>query len=260
MKCIYFNSILRKLLPSKVLLKLKKLYYPIRLRSLSESEYPVFSIINQLVKPGDVVVDVGANLGVISILLSRLVGNDGKVYSMEPIPLTFDILKNNVKKLDLSNIQIFNIGVSDNDGFKEMKVPKYDSGGENFYEARIVEGDIANKGLRRLSVEVRKLDTILADLTEPIAFVKIDVEGHMLQVIEGASTLIKKTHPPFYIEVSGDPDDERSNAETLFSILIKEGYDAYLFDGKRLRERLKGDQSVNYFFLTKDQFEKIQGS
>lgn len=242
--------------------RLLKLYYLYRLKSYSEdsrilNKEPELSIISHLIKPGDRAIDIGANFGFYTLFLSKFVGKYGYVYSIEPIPLTFEILLNNVTKLVLNNVRTFNCAISDKNNYAIMEIPKYSSGGENFYQARIVGNARHDSSLRQFAVDLKSLDSLLGHLTEHIAFIKIDVEGHELQVINGAKQIINYSKPSLFIEISGNPDDNESSAFKLFDQLNSEGYSCYWCDGTKLRRRTCGDKSVNYFFLTDDQLRQF---
>ena len=244
-------------MPPGMLYYLKKLYYPHLLKSISENKFPYFPVVKRLVEPGNTVVDVGSNIGLVTVLLSRLVGDQGLVHSLEPIPVTFNLLAYNVKKLGLKNVYLSNFGLSNRDGFAEMEVPLYSAGYENFYQAHLVKGK-GDTSLRIFAVKVRKLDSILSGLSSPISFVKVDVEGHMLEVIQGATQVIKNFHPSFLIEVRGDPDDKKSRAYTLFELLLNEGYEPYYFNGNELVKRSSIYHCEDYFFLSPAHIEKYK--
>jgi hypothetical protein len=131
-----------------------------------------------------------------------------------------------------------------------MEVPTYPTGGENLYQARVVEDCVKNSSRRHFRVLLRTLDSLLNEPLKRIDFIKIDVEGHELQVISGGKKLIQRWKPSLLIEISGDPDDSNSSAYKIFSELQMEGYKAYWYDGIRLKPWQLGDKSVNYFFLT----------
>jgi FkbM family methyltransferase len=187
-------------------------------------------------------------------------GERGCVYTIEPIPLTFEILSNNVKKLGLSNVRLFNCGISDNDVSAIMEVPKFDFGADNFYQAKIIDNVKQDSSLKHFEINLKSLDSLLNDRLNNIRFIKIDVEGHELQVVNGARQLIKHSKPALYIEVSDNPDDAQSSTGKLFDVLNDEGYLPYCLFGNMLKRRTNGSKSVNYFFLTDDQFNKLQVS
>jgi FkbM family methyltransferase len=246
------RSVARSIMPDRMLQGAKKQYYAWLLRRGPENAERDCRPLPTLVAPGDHVIDVGANIGIYTKRLSELVGARGRVYSVEPIPLTFELLASNVKRLGLSNVELFACAISDRNGSVVMEVPRYASGGENFYEARIRPGDGQSGTLRTFRVLCTTLDALVAPASVRISFVKCDVEGHELSCIRGAQRVLRESKPALLLEVSSDPDDSRSPAHELFGVLAEEGYQAYWFDGATLRRRSPGDRSVNYFFLREE--------
>ena len=239
-----------RFLPDRVLQRIKKTHYAAKLRATTDDREPDLKVVRHLVPPGGVAVDLGANFGVYTRFLSELVGATGQVYSVEPVPLTFEILASNVRALGLANVELLNVAVSSADGAVRMEVPRYASGGENFYEAHIV-ADEGVEDRRCVPVEARSLDSLFGHLRDGIDFIKCDVEGHELSALKGAVDLLRKVKPAWLIEVSGSPDNEQSPAREVFALLAERGYEPFWFDGTRLRPRQTGERSVNYFFLTR---------
>jgi FkbM family methyltransferase len=237
-----------RFLPDRLLQKLKKIHYAKALRSAAEGGEPDLKVVRHLAGAGSHVIDVGANFGLYTKFLAELVGATGRVYSVEPVPLTYEILTSNLKRLKLRNVEPFNLAASDDAGEVRMEVPRYDSGGENFYEARVVAGAAAS--LRAVRVEARPLDALFGHLRQ-IDFIKCDVEGHELACLRGAEMILRKVKPAWLIEISGSPDQSASNAAAVFRLMTDAGYLSLWFDGLHLRPRERGDRSVNYFFLTR---------
>lgn len=250
------KKVLLKSLPDPVIQLIKKLYYPLVLKSLQERDERDFTVVKYLVEPGNVVLDIGANIGVYTKYLSDLVGDSGKVYSIEPVPSTFEILSSNVKRLGLKNVNLINCAVSETNGTVTMQIPLYDSGWENYHQAAIV--DTKSLGtLRMVEVKSKTIDSLMADLLCNISFIKCDVEGHELPCIKGAINVLKNHKPAWLIEISGNPDEPYSSSHELFHLLAEQGYEAWWFDGTRLNKRQVGDRSVNFFFLNQKQLQKL---
>ena len=254
---VTFKGFVLTYLPEKILRILKKVHYVRKLRSVSESTELDFRVIRHLVDHGDHVIDLGANIGVYTKYLSELVGTEGHVYSVEPVPLTFEILCSNIRKLRLRNVELIKYAISDVNGYVTMEIPLYKSGGEYYYGARVVDEN-ANHSLRQVIVKSKTIDSLFSELPCDISFIKCDVEGHEINCVKGSNNIIKNSKPAWLIEISGDPDDLTSTANETFKLLSEKGYDAYWFDGRSLKRRRLGDKSVNYFFLTRRHLQTLQ--
>ena len=125
-----------RVLSESVLHRLKKGYYAYLMKHVPEDWVERDALMaKQLVSPGDSVLDIGANIGQYSRLLSGWVGPAGRVYAFEPIPQIFDFLSNNVRKLGLSNIELLNFALSDEERTTTMVIPTYRWGTECWYDA-----------------------------------------------------------------------------------------------------------------------------
>jgi FkbM family methyltransferase len=249
-----FKKFLTNSLPPQFLFTLKKLHYVRAVRSYQESD---FEPLKDLVQPGDYVLDIGANVGWYTNFLSRLVGKSGRVLSFEPIPETFALLTTVIQKLDLTNVEAFNLALSDVDSSATMELPLRDDGSTNFYMARIVAKQGGSHFLAQCTVSLKPIDSIFPGLPCSIAFIKCDVEGHELSVIKGAMKLLEKCKPAWLLEVSGNPDKENSTAKALFEILENLQYTAYWFDGRKLKKRSSSHHSTNYFFLQASHLNRL---
>ncbi|NCC52927.1 MAG: FkbM family methyltransferase [Spartobacteria bacterium] len=236
------------LCPRRLIPVLQRWYYPRVVERFSAADWAYYTEVKRLVGQGDTVLDVGANLGCISKLLSGLVGKTGCVYSLEPVPQTYALLCNNVRRLYMDNVQPLNVAASDRPGRVRMVVPTYTGGHENIYESRISLKEGPDDDQHVCMVEARTLDEVTADISGSISFVKIDVEGHELAVLRGAQQLLARQHPALLIEVEGDPDDPDSSAGQLFSLLSEYGYAAYVLLEGNLTLRTKGLHAVDYLF------------
>ncbi len=243
------KRVLLRYLPPTMLIWLKQHHYAKSLQHMGIQDEQDLAVAMKLVRPGDYVVDVGANIGLYTKTLSAIVGENGRVYSIEPIPLTFRILRYCTQALGLTNVRLLQTAVSDAAGIIRMEVPKYDEGGDNFYMARIANGNTAVAARLAYTVKTETLDSILSDVVERISFVKCDVEGHEWAVLKGAQRLLNTSPAAWLIEVSGDPDHQESSANRLFRHMRDIGYEAYRYDAHALHRRRAGDVSVNYFFL-----------
>lgn len=197
--------------------------------------------LRSLVKRGDAVADLGANIGMYALELSTLVGPAGMVYSFEPIAANFQILEGVVSKRCLSNVQLYRAAVGSAAGHQDMVVPNA-SGFIGFYSAHFVRGE--EEGHTE-TVEVFALDDLWnRKQTKSLDFIKADVAGAELEVIAGAKSLIAALRPGLLVGVS------RRTGDSTLHALRDLGYRAFLY-----RERLEetynyiAANSYHYFFL-----------
>ena len=260
------KSLILAYLPAPVLEAIRRIHYLRALRRSYEEQEQDLIVVKLLARPGSCVLDVGANIGVYTKVLSQAAGPEGLVISLEPIPDTFNILSYCVKKLGLSNVRAINCALSDKNGMMSMSVPRYEKGGNyNYYQAKlVVEGAKDSTSAKQTSVHeyhnitVRTLDDLLKEISSPVAFIKCDVEGHEFAVLVGSRMVIERWFPAWLIEVSGDPDVEGSSAAKLFDLLCQAGYEAWIFSGGLLRRRVHGDKWLNYFFLKKSHLALVE--
>ena len=249
-----------KIFPRSTIQFIKKRHYLRLLRTRLSEKEPELRVIRHLIKPGDTVIDIGANVGVYSKILSELVGPDGHVYSIEPFPSTFEILCYNVRKLRLDNVEPVNVAVSDAQRVVTMSLPYDSSGAETHYRASIVTNPAEKGGIETANVQATTIDSRFLSASGKISFIKCDVEGHELACIKGATKFLARSRPAWLIEVSGEPDNTASAAHDVFKMLHDQGYSAWWYDSGKLRKRRPGDKSTNYFFLTDNHIDILKKS
>ena len=232
-------------LPSFLSQPIRKIYYFSLLKNFHQTDELLF--LDELIKKGDFVVDVGASIGLYTQKLSLLAGSEGKVISIEPVPSTFDILKHNIKKFKLSNVIAKNYAISDVNGRILMETPSWPDGGKDFYRSRIV--DQTQKSGKSFYVVSATLDNMLINFPQRVSFIKCDVEGSELKVIEGAINTIKKSMPSLLLEIISDPMDKHSDAYKIFSLLEGVGYQAFWLKGSSLEKYSPSVNVFNYFFI-----------
>jgi len=234
-------------LPEGVRQFIRKQYYPRVLLKYTADQWEYATVVKNYIPEGGCVVDAGANVGYLSHLFSLWVGAPGHVHSFEPVPWTFDILQSNARKLGLKNMSVYNLALSERAGTAVMQIPTYADGRENLYESRITEE--ADTALRTVEVKLNSLDDLLLAKTTNVDFIKIDVEGHELEVVTGAKKLLMRDQPPLLIEVSGPLADDEEAAGQLRLMLAGLGYAPHVLR-KGLIEPWDGvEVCVDYLFL-----------
>ena len=249
-----------KILPHSTVQFIKKRHYLRLLRSSLFEKEPELRVVRYLVKPGDFVMDIGANVGVYSKILSELVGPNGRVYSIEPYPPTFEILCYNARKLRLDNVEPINVALSDSEAVVTMALPHDSSGAETHYRASIVTDHVNEGKPDTANVKATTIDARFLSVSGAISFIKCDVEGHELACIKGAAKFLAQSHAAWLIEVSGEPDDIYSAAYSVFKLLQNQDYFAWWYDGDKLRKYCPGDKRINYFFLKDNHIDILNKS
>jgi FkbM family methyltransferase len=184
-------------LPRAIQHELKRVYYRRQIRhGRFVSDEPEFDRLHNFVGPGDWVIDVGANVGWYTKRLSDLVGDEGRVLAIEPVPETFQLLAANAALFRHANVTLLNLAASDRLGLVSMRLPTFETGAPNYFQAAIT----ATGGKHR--VLALPLDSIGID--HRVAFVKIDAEGHDPQVLMGMLDLIRRDHPTLIVESARD--------------------------------------------------------
>jgi FkbM family methyltransferase len=160
-------------------------------------------ILYENVVKDDIVYDIGAHVGYFSVLCSEIVGNEGKVFAFEPVPMNLLFLRKHIKINKCSNIRVFDICVSD-------------TVGEEYFDNTegSATGHLSPEG--KLKVGVNTLDNLLStDEILPPDFIKINAEGAEQSILAGCMKIIEKYHPKFLITFHGE--ELRDNCIKLLS-------------------------------------------
>lgn len=165
----------------------------------AQSELGYINQVLQYIIKGDVVLDIGANVGLWAIQLSKKVTNTGRVYAFEPMKSTFRELEKRTSKFP--NIILQNLGVSDRIGAEIILFDPVAITPLGATIARTANHLNKSERFKEATIQIDTLDNMFSDFTENIKFIKVDVEGHELQVVQGAFNFISKHKPIFFIEI-----------------------------------------------------------
>lgn len=164
-----------------------------------------FEIYRQYASPGSVAIDIGANLGIHSLALSKCVGDEGTVVSYEPIDDIFRRLVDNVRLNGLANIATKKIGVGENTGQVGFE--------PNVGEFNIGKGHV--DGNSPTTISITCIDEESRELARPISLVKVDVEGFELSVLRGARSTLEMHTPAIVCEYHPDSFSFRDLADAI---------------------------------------------
>ena len=152
-----------------------------------------------LIRKGDVVIDIGANVGYFTMLFSDLVGPSGEVHAFEPLPSTFELLSGNIRRFPAHKNVILNcFALGEQDQRTTLFVPNEDHGQAALAQHRV--GSWATNRTRAVSVEMMRLDRYAERLAK-IDFVKCDVEGAELLVLRGGESTLRRCRPKIFLEI-----------------------------------------------------------
>ena len=199
MNSLYPLKRLLALVPQGWQSELKRIYYGRQIRhGTFFTTEPEYDLLDSFIRPGNWVIDIGANVGHYTKRFSELTGPSGRVVAFEPVPETFTLLAANLKQAKCSNVTLINAAASDKSESVGMDIPSFKSGLKNFYEAHI----IANQDARGLNVLALGIDSLA--IPHKISLVKIDAEGYELPVLAGMAGLLVRDHPLLIVETANE--------------------------------------------------------
>lgn len=185
-------------LPDRWQNELKRIHYGRQIgKGTFETSEPEYKILAQLIRSGDWVIDIGANVGHYTKRFSELVGAQGRVIAFEPVPTTFALLAANAQLFAHANVTLINTAVSDKIDVVGVSVPRFSTGLSNYYQA-----NISPTADSTLTVLTLSLDVLC--LGKRVALIKIDTEGHEFFVLKGMQRLLAQHRPVLIVETGSN--------------------------------------------------------
>jgi FkbM family methyltransferase len=207
--------------------KLRYLYRAYRYR-LRVDPAELRFVCSQL-KLGDVAADIGCHKGAYTYWMRRRVGPSGAVFAFEPQSRQVEYLRSVFTAMSYDNVALVPMAVSNTCGQLPLHVPR--GAGETHaasLEARGRPCDGNQQKSTTLEVDVTTLDTFFAQQGRPPSFLKIDVEGHELAVLQGARHILEDHRPVLLIECEARhrPDGD---VRPVLDLLKLHGYEGSFF-------------------------------
>ena len=187
-----------------------------------DPEQNVKNIFLENISSGDVVIDVGANIGDYTLIACKKIGNSGKVLAFEPLPETFSILKRNIQLNKITHCQPFQKAVGEKPGI--VNLYKTNASGTMAHLDSFLNG---KELIKKHETEVITIDAMLRSYDiENVNMIKIDVEGFEHEVLLGCLNSFKKKKIQKilceihfkYLESKGKSD------ETVYGLLREHGF------------------------------------
>lgn len=215
--------------------KLRYLYRAYRYR-LRVDPAELRFVCSQL-KSGDMAADIGCHKGAYTYWMRRRVGPSGAVFAFEPQPRQVEYLRNVFSAMSYDNVVLVPMAVSNTCGQLPLHVPH--GAGETHAASLEDRGRGLGTGNQQnssslasrsstLKVDITTLDTFFAEQVRPPNFLKIDVEGHELAVLQGARHILETHRPALLIECEARhrPDGD---VRPVFELLKSHGYEGSFF-------------------------------
>jgi FkbM family methyltransferase len=212
-----------------------------------------YSLWKKLAKDSRVIFDIGANTGVYS-LIAKSLNPTSEVYAFEPVKRVFQKLEGN-KKLNSFDISCFEEALSNSDGEATI----FDTAAEHTYSVTVNKNTTAaNAEVIPTKIKIARLDTVIEKFgIKHIDLMKIDVETHEPEVLEGMGRYLKEFNPSILIEILDDAVGEKVEA------LVKEnGYLYFNIDdkAKKLRkvEHITQSDFWNYLLCSPSKAKELE--
>jgi len=197
---------------------------------------PELAFIAQFIKPGDVVLDVGAHIGTHAVFFAQAVGPQGRVFAFEPQRLSFHLLCGNAALNNLMNLKCLNVALGACSG--TVEVPIVDPTHEFNFGSVSLRSGIAGEPVRLTTID--SLGLAKCD------FIKVDVEGLETEVLQGARETVARFRPVVFLEANR-PDE----SPKLIRQVLDLGYRAFW----QISSHYNAD---NFFGNPEDVFEPYQ--
>lgn len=183
-------------------------------------------------KEGDVCVDLGCHKGGYLYWFRKSVGETGKVYAFEPQLKLYNYLEQISDLFNYHNVVIENKGVSAQEGKAKFYIPATSNGTSPGARLDLIEKE---EKYESVEIELTTLDKYFLENSIYPKLIKIDVEGHEKQVLQGGMELLKSCRPKIVMECEQRHLDKGEDICDVFEMLTDIGYNGYFFEANKLR-------------------------
>jgi FkbM family methyltransferase len=205
------------------------------------------STLATLTRPGDIVIDVGANVGFMTLFFASLVGPQGSVYAVEPFNPNLALLERNVSRAGYRNrVRLEKYALGDHSAIETLR---YQSSSCNLGGVSLLSG----KGDQEQSVEMVPLDSLWEKWGKPRAsLLKVDVEGFELNVLAGAQQMFAEAPPKVCLVEFNTEYLSEAGARDLWQFFCSRGYEPCDHRLRRLSHHPAEDTDI-FFLLPRKQ-------
>jgi FkbM family methyltransferase len=205
-------------------------------------------VLDRLLSPGMVVLDVGANIGEISLCAGKRVGANGDVFSFEPMPAIHQTLQQNISLNSMLQIHPIEMGIADAEG--EAKIYSADSVFKDGTR-HLGLGTLYPMNSRTTLAAIIKLTTIdafvMSKNVKRVDLIQVDAEGAELKALIGAENTLKRFKPVLILELQKESSEASGcSPHALLDYLEKHGYVVFSI-GRKAKLRSLDKHSVEPF-------------
>lgn len=208
-------------------------------------EPETLQLMRKRLRPGDVMVDVGANCGLYTLVAAQAVGASGRIIALEPSPREFERLERNVGLNGLRQVRCIAAAAADQAGQATLSVAQPPFAGHNTLGRRFAYAAVALAEQR--TVPAITLDGLLRDEIR-CDLIKLDIEGAELSALRGAAASLARLRPALLVEINqGALSENGASANDLLTWITEHGYAMYAIDprtGQPLRIDWSSARSV----------------
>ncbi len=213
---------------------------------LNEYEEPEIKFIEQYLTEGDYFIDIGANIGLYSLVAATLVKNKGKVYSFEPYNKNFNRISNHIRINRLTNVVLEKLAIADLPGKITLFLNEKEK--NNGMVSAYANDYTASEVVSSVSID----SYLKNEKNIPLKFIKIDIEGGEYLALKGMEEILKEYHPVLLVEQNPDINEQIPfSQKQIDDYLIKLGYQKKFLNknGNLQNQRFPGNKSTNSIFI-----------
>ena len=187
-------------------------------------QYPYF--LKNVIKKGDTIIDIGANLGYYTCLFAEWTGRDGKVYAVEPVEPVRNVLQRNARKFNWVEILPYALGTENKEialGNDSLKSHGYVASGSHF----VLDAAMAKNPEITFKAEMRRGSELFGKVPK-IDFIKCDTEGYETIIFPEIQDVIRQHTPAVLVETGGE------NRKQILTLMQGLGYEPFVLKNQKL--------------------------
>ncbi|OGU40308.1 MAG: hypothetical protein A2X61_10850 [Ignavibacteria bacterium GWB2_35_12] len=216
-------------------------------------ELPTIRFIKKTLKKGDIVIDIGANVGYLSLTFAQIIGDLGKVYGFEPEKRNFEIFNENIKLNGFKNIHPYKLAVSDNNKIIKLYLSKNENQG---IHSTLLHTDTLSENFEEIEAIILD-DFVIQNKIYKIDLVKIDVEGAEIDVVNGMKNILRDKKPVLILELVSELQKLKNMTTSDFKKMMHNefNYSSYIINEKGFLNKVSIDIehiSDNVVFIHND--------